>query len=342
MGTKKFGIKTFESFTSPVVEYIKKVYDEGDRSLPITPGSTEQMIRGYDSFSIDIHQISSEDEETKKPIRDLTRSIAIELIPDWVNIKSFENHIAKVINTNEDPNDVLCLAVRLVCPKINYVIESKRIPLTEISKKTPIKFQQIDLDDVVGKIEITSELIRTKGTNPSNSTIAFSNYTILSRNRTVSFFIDEIEDIGGNSLQIEPGDIKDKLFEMKNGEPLGVDPPKLIYHEDFKMFFNNGDDYNTVQAILILIGLPYCECLLKWIVFGKPNFAKDEHRVLIKFICELCETREKDFEDIASEADAEKKSKKYILLSSQLFSNIQKMGKGWKKMLNQIIQSEIK
>lgn len=195
---------------------------------------------------------------------------------------------------------------------------------------------------MIDKIEVQSELIRANSSNITNSTIAFSNLTILSRNRSIAFYIDEVETIGGNALTITPGDTKDKMFIIKNTNPLGVEPPSLIYHKQFKDFFNNGDNYQTVQSIMILIGIPYCEQLLKWIVYGKPDYMKEEHLAIIKLIGEICDIREKDFEEITNEANESKKTQEYLRLSILLFINIQGKGKGWKNMLYQIVQNEKK
>ncbi len=270
----------------------------------------------------------------------MTDTISIELYPDWTNKSGFESKLPKLLNTGENPNEVLVLAIRLVCPKLNFVIESKRLLLNEILEKSPIKFSPFNLNDVVGKIEVQSELVRAKSSNPTSDTIAFSNLTILSRNRTISFYVDEVDDIGGAALPITPGDTKDKMFVMKNLKKLGTDPPTLIYHNQFKDFFNNGDKYLTVQAIMILVGQPYCEQLLKWLVFGKPDYEKKEHKIIIKFIGELCDKREKELEEITKEADEGKKSLEYLKLSSLIFENIQSVGPGWKKMLFNTIQKE--
>lgn len=341
MGTKKFGIKTFESFTTPVIEFEKKVYDHDGNALPITLGKEEPTVRGFNSFSIDIHEIE-EDEENKKPIREVTDSITVELIPDWVNKTGFDDTVNDFLNKGEKADEILALAIRLVCPRINYVVESKRVSLKAITERKPIKFSDIDLNDVIGKVEVQSELIRIKNSNPTNSQIAFSNLTVLSRNRNVAFYIDEVEDVGGNALPIMPGDTGNKMFVMKNLNPLGVEPPTLVYHKKFKNFFNSGDDYETVQCIMLLIGLPYCEQLLKWIIFGKPDYGKEEHQVIIKLIGELCDSREKDLEEITNEADDSKRAQAYLKLSSLQFENVQGMGRGWKKMLRQIVENEKK
>lgn len=341
MGTKKFSIKTFESFTTPVVEFEKKVYDHDGNALLITPGKKEPTVRGFNSFSIDIHEIG-EEEESKRPIREVTESITVELLPDWVNKKGFDDTVDNLLNKGEKADEILALEIQLVCPRINYVVESKRISLKAITEGKPIMFRSIDLNDVVGKVVVQSELIRTKNSNPISPHIAFSNLTVLSRNRSIAFYVDEVEDVGGNALPITPGETLDKMFAMKNMNPLGVEPPTLVYHKEFKDFFNNGDDYETVKCIMLLIGLPYCEQLLKWIVFGKPDYGKEEHQVIINLIGELCFYREKDMEEITNEADDDKKVQSYLKLSNLLFENVQGMGTGWKKMLRQIVENEKK
>lgn len=339
MGTQKFNIKTFESFSTSIVEFKKRVYDSQNIQLRISPGKANPHERGENSFSIDIHEIEKED-ETKDNLRKLTDTISIELIPDWVNKKSFEEKLKKVINKNESPNEVLSLAIRLVCPKINHVIESKKISITDLYQNKAIKFNKINLNDVVGKIEVHSELIRNKSSNPTKSTIAFSSLTILSKNKTITFYVDEVDDIGGSSLPIIPGDTKDKMFVMKNSKQLGGEPPRLIYHKQFENFFNNGDDYETVQTLMILIGFPYCEQLLKWIIFGNPDFEKKEHISIIKFIGDLGDKKESELELVRKEANEGKKIEEYLKLSNQIFENIQGLGIGWKKMLLQIIKNE--
>lgn len=341
MGTKKFGIKTFESFTTPVVEFEKKVYDNEGNSLPITPGKEEPNVRGFNSFSIDIHEIGVED-DNKRLIREVTKAITIVLIPDWVNKTGFDDTVANLLNKGEKSDEILAMVIRLVCPRINYVVESKRVSLKAITERKPIRFSDIDLNDILGKVEVHSELIRTKNSNLTKQQIAFSNLTVLSRNRSVAFYIDEVEDVGGNALPITPGETGDKMFVMKNLNPLGVVPPTLVYQKKFKNFFNNGDDYETVKCIMLLIGLPYCEQLLKWIVFGKPDYGREEHLVIINLIGELCESRDKELEEITNEADDNKKTQAYIKLSNLLFENVQGMGQGWKKMLRQIVENEKK
>ena len=236
----------------------------------------------------------------------------------------------------------MALTVRLVCPKLNFVIESKRLSLSDISDRKPIKFKPFTLNDVIGKVEVQSELVRVKSSNPTTSTIAFSNLTVLSRNKTIAFYVDEIDDVGGTALPIIEGDTKDKMFTMKNLGNLGTEPPTLIYHKQFKTFFNNGDEYKTVQVIMIIIGMPYCEQLLKWIVYGNPNYEKKEHKVIIKFIGEICDKRENEFREITIETDEKKKTMEYLKLSNLIFENIQNMGYGWKKALYEIVQNEKK
>ncbi|MDF3078640.1 MAG: hypothetical protein K0S09_2529 [Sphingobacteriaceae bacterium] len=338
MGSQKFEIKTYQCFTSPVVEYIKRVYDLSGNILPISPGKETPTARGYNSFSIDLHEIRRSDEGTI-PLRELSLAIIIELLPDWVDRLKFESDLPKILNNGEDANSSLALTIRLVCPKLNFVIESRIISITDIYSKTPIKFHPFYLDDVVGKVEVQSELVRVKHTTPSGPTLAFSNLNILARNRSVSFFIDEVDDIGGTALPILPGDTKDKMFVIKNSS-LTDGPPVLIYHKQFKDFFNNGDDYETVQAIMILIGLPYAEQLLKWVVYGNPNYEKKEHKALIKYIGELCEIREYELKSITEEADELKKRDEYLKLSACIFDAVQNVGSGWKKMLYNIVRNE--
>ena len=339
MGTQRFNIKTFESFTSPVIEYKKRVYDSTGSTLPISPGKVNPQERGENSFSIDIHEIIKED-DTKINIRKLTEEITIELIPDWVNKAGFESKLPKILNKGETPDETLALIVRLVCPKINFVLESRRILITDVSYNKPIKFKSFQLNDIVGKVEVQSELVRIKSSNPTNPTLAFSSLTILSKNRSIIFYIDEVDDVGGNALPIAPGDIKDKMFVMKNLKKLGGEPPRLIYNKQFEDFFNNGDDYKTVQIIMILIGLPYCEQLLKWIIYGNPDYEKKEHLVIIKFIGEICDKKESELELITKEANEGKKSEEYLQLSNSIFENIQNIGIGWKKLLYQIVKNE--
>lgn len=337
----KFDIKTYESFSAPVVEYKKKVYDKDGNALTISPGKENITERGYNSFTIDIHEIEGGD-DNKTSIRKITESISIELLPDWVNRPGFESALPKIINKGETAKEVLALAIRLVCPKINFVIESKRLSIAEISDKKPIKFKQFNLNDVVGKVEVQSELVRVKSSNPTTSTIAFSNLTVLSRNKTIVFYVDEIDDVGGSALPITEGDTKDKMFVMKNLKKLGTEPPALVYHKQFKDFFNNGDKYETVQIIMVMIGMPYCEQLLKWIVYGNPNYEKKEHKVIIKFIGEICDKRENELKEITIETDEKKKTIEYLRLSNLIFENIQNMGYGWKKTLYEIVQNEKK
>ncbi len=339
MGSQKFNIETFESFLSPVIEYKKRVYDSNGNMLHISPGKAISTERGESSFSIDIHEINKED-DTKESIRTLTEEITIELIPDWVNKDGFESKLQKILNKGESPDETIALTIRLVCPKINYVIESKRVSITDIYYNKPIKFKPFQLIDVTGKVEVHSELVRIKSSNPTNPTIAFSNLTILSKNRIITFYIDEVDDIGGNALPITPGDIRDKMFLMKNSKKLSVDPPRLIYNKQFEAFFNNGDDYKTVQVIMVLIGLPYCEQLLKWIIYGNPDYEKKEHLVIIKFIGELCDKKESELELITKEVNEGKKTEEYLHLSNSLFENIQSMVTGKKKILYQIVKNE--
>jgi len=341
MGVKKFDIKTYESFSGAVVEYKKMVFDKNGQLLTISPGKNSPTERGENSFSIDIHEIGEID-ENKKPLREITNSISIQLLPDWINKIDFESKLFSVINKGEAAEDSLALSIRIVCPKINYVIESKKIPIREISERKPIIFKTFNLDDIVEKIEVQSEIVRTKSSNQTIATVAFSSHTILSRNRTITFYVDEIAEIGGKALPIEPGDTKDKMFVMKNLKKLTQNPPVLIYHKQFKNFFNDGDKYETVQTLLLLIGQPYCEQLLKWIVFGSPDYEKKEHKAIIKFIGEICDKRESELEKVTKEDDHKEKILKYLELSNLLFENIQNVGSGWKKMLYRIIQNEKK
>lgn len=339
MGTKKFEIKTYESFSGPVVEFKKIVHDQNGNVLLISPGKENPNERGYNSFSIDLHEIEHGDE--KFPIRKFTESIFIELLPDWINKSSFDLELNRIINKGEIAQDTIALSVKLICPRLNFVIETKRITISDISVQNPIKFKPLNLIDIVGKVEVQSELIRIKSSNPFNSTKAFSNLNVLSRNRSIAFFIDEIDDIGGTALPILPGDTKDKMFIIKN-DTYGTEPPILIYHNQFKDFFNNGDDYKSVQLIMILVGIPYCDQLLKWIIFGNPNYEKKENKVIIKFIGEICDKREQELKEITDETDESKKREEYLKLSNSVFANIQSLGGGWKRMLFNIVQNEKK
>lgn len=339
MGTQKFPIKTFESFSNAVVEFKKRIYDSKGNQLKISPGKANPFERGENSFSIDLHEIELED-SLMVELRRLTDSIQIELIPDWVSKAAFEEKLPKIINSGENSKDVLALAIRVVCPVLNLVLESKRVPIEDVNSGKPIKFKAISLNDVVEKVEIQSELVRVKNSNPTKSTIAFSTLTILAKNKTESIYIDEVKDIGDSALPIVPGDTKDKMFVMKNIHQFGVEPPRLIYHRQFESFFNNGDDLKTVQTLMILIGLPYCELLLKWIIYGNPNFEKKEHISIVKFIGELCDKKESELELIRKESNEAKKTEEYLKLSSLIFENIQGLGVGWKKMLLQLIKTE--
>jgi len=96
MGIKKFDIRTYHSFKTPVVEFEKRIYDKDGNTMIITPGKDDPTIRGFNSLSIDIHEIG-EDDESKKPIRKVTDGISIELIPDWVNKVDFYEKVLKIL-----------------------------------------------------------------------------------------------------------------------------------------------------------------------------------------------------------------------------------------------------
>lgn len=339
MSTVHLDIKTFESFSGPVVEFKKRIYDQDGKPLLISPGKVNPYEKGGNSLSINIHEIDTGN-DSKALLRDITESISIDVTPDWINKVSFENKLPDILNTDEEGNQVLALAVRLVCPKINFVIESLNISLADIYTNKPIRFKPFSLDDVVGKVELQSELLRVKSSNPSKPTVAFSSYTILSKNKPVSFYIDEIDDVGGNFLALIPSDdLRDRIFEFQDKNIGGSEIPKLLYNKQFKKFFNNGDNYKTVQAIMILIGLPYCERILQWAIFGKPNFDRKDHASAMKFIAEICDFKESDLETIWKLDDARRKDE-YLKYSGRLFENIQSLGSGWRKMLYQIVQDE--
>src|SRR6185503_19212924 len=111
MGTQKFNIRTYESFSTSVVEFRKRIYDNQNTELKISPGKANPFERGENSFSIDIHEIEAQD-ETKNSLRKLTDTISIELIPDLVNKIGFEEKLSKVVNNGENPQEVLSLAIR--------------------------------------------------------------------------------------------------------------------------------------------------------------------------------------------------------------------------------------
>ena len=71
-----------------------------------------------------------------------------------------------------------------------------------------------------------------------------------------------------------------------------------------------------------------------------PNFSKQEHKGIIKFIAELCDTKESELEALCSSGNPKDKEQKYLSLSLLLFENVQDMGKGWKKYLYNLIKKE--
>ncbi len=339
MGTHNFHIKTFRSFDSSVIDFSKRILDKDDNIMIISPGKTDPYSRNHNSNSISIHEIHDINNNAIN-LRDFTESIKIELTPNFVNKKTFDTSILKILNANEDPYDTIAVSINATCPKLNYVIDSRTIPLKDIENMTSILIGPILLNDIVGKIEIESELIRIKNSNQGAYEIANSRYTILAINKTISVFIDEVEEIGGNSLVIEPANLGEKLFAFKNINPLGIELPTLEYNEELKSYFSNGDKYKTVQAILMIIGYPYMENLLKWIIFGRPDFKKDSHLSVIKFISEICEKHEDEIEELNIESDLEIKLKGYFLLSNKLFENIQEISKTWKGIASNLITNE--
>ena len=109
-------------------------------------------------------------------MRELTSTISVELIPEWVNKVEFGKKIRNILFDEESPEDTLRLNVRIWCPEINYVINSIVIDLEYINQMKPIIFSQIDLADSVGKLEINSSLVRIKGSRKHESTGPVQNY----------------------------------------------------------------------------------------------------------------------------------------------------------------------
>ena len=122
MSTQIFQIAPYKSFNKPVVEYEKKIYNNNGNNI-------DKFKRGYNSFSIDIHEI-----EEGEPIRKKNPFIDIELTPDWCDKKNIHESIQEKINDGENPEDVISLSIRLICPKIKYVIQSINIPIDHIQE----------------------------------------------------------------------------------------------------------------------------------------------------------------------------------------------------------------
>ena len=245
-----------------------------------------------------------------------------------------------MLDKDEDPYEVLELSVRILCPSLSYVYEAKALSLKAIDDQKPIIFNDINLDDVKGNLRVSSELVRKKKHKPSNNPIAFSKYSVLAKNDSITFYVDETDVVGGNRLQIHPAETGNHMFRFKNSSKNSVRPPVLEYHKDFEAFFNAGDEFKSVQSILLLIGFPYLDRLLRWIVFGNPNFDDPEHMAIVKFIAELCEIKSSELQDLSYSGEENDKITKYLGLSDEIFMEIQTLQSGMKKMLYSIITSE--
>lgn len=158
MGTKKFSVQTYSRFNYPVIEFKKRILDDKNNSLKINLGGQDEYEKGVNSTSIDIHKIEC-DSNKFCYLRELTSTISVELIPEWVNKDDFGKKISKILFDEESPEETLRLNVRIWCPEINYVIDSVAIDLEYINQEKPIVFKQIDLADSIGKLEINSSLV---------------------------------------------------------------------------------------------------------------------------------------------------------------------------------------
>ena len=142
-------------------------------------------------------------------------------------------------------------------------------------------------------------------------------------------------------MNILPTDLKKRLWGFNYEYPFGINIPELLYHKDLEEYFNNGDDYNSVKILMLMIGPIYCDKILRWILFGTPDFENPQHKAVISFIGDLCDTKESAFIAIADESD-EHKVRKYLELSDIIFKNIQVHNLNWKDFLTKIIKSEKK
>lgn len=338
MGSKKFAVQTYTRFNYPVIEFRKRILDDKNNSLKINPGGQDEYEKGVNSTSIDIHKI--EDNGNKFTyLRELTSTVTVELIPEWINREDFNKKIKGILFEEESPEDALRMNVRIWCPEINYVIDTIMVDLEYINTGKPIIFNKIDLADSIGKIEINSNLVRTRGSNKHEFNRTNSKLSVIAKNADIVFYIDAIARIGGNFLNILPTDLKKHLFGFNNEFPFGTQIPELEYHKDLEEYFNNGDDYNSVKILMIMIGPIYCDKILKWILFGNPDFENPQHKAVISYIGDLCNMKESLFTAIADESE-ELKVRKYSELSDIIFKNIQIHNLNWKDFLSKIIKTE--
>lgn len=338
MGARKFRVQTYSRFNYPVVEFTKRVLNEKGEPLKINPGGQNEFERGVNTTSIDIHKIDCS-ESRFSYLREIATNIKLEVIPEWINENNFHSKLDGILFEGEIPEDTLMLNCRLWCPDINYVIESKLVSLSDVRENKPILFDNINLDDCTGRIEMTSHLIRKKGTSKLEFNRTNSKLAVIAENASITFYIDAVEKIGGNFLNIIPADTGQHMFHFRNETVYGGQSPELEYHKDFERYFNNGDDYNSIKIMMIFLGPLYGDKLLRWVLFGTIDFENPKHKAIVSFLGELCERKESFFVKAVDEVD-EKKIKYYFELSEALFKNIQVQNLNWRKFLEKMIKAE--
>ena len=293
--------------------------------------------KGLGSNTIYINNVQISEEEVI-PLRELTKTVKIELLPVQ-NFDDIIEELRSVVNLNEDPNQVLILRSYLECPESKWCSEPVETSI-EDSKEKIIEFT-LNVNDVVGKILITNEYVRTKGSNLTNKPIATSKDSIVGSNSQITIFVDDPPEIGSDFFPIKDDNLEKLLFDIKDFENPAVNLPALYYHSDFKRYFES-EKFESVKLILSGILPLYIDFVLKkYFASGKADGSDEDVQAVIKFVAEVCDVSPSVLFEQINESDAEDRFTRYAEYSIKLFRGIQTHNNNsYKTLYKSIIKKE--
>lgn len=267
--------------------------------------------------------------------------LSVNLSTTWESATGI-NDLKFLVDETEKPEEILSLVVQIWCKTTRWCSEQKHIPLNEIGTKKSFKFD-VPINEVKELLTISAFVLREKGNSKTLLRKANTKYSILSESEEITIQIDEMKDIGGAYLPIEPANIGDKVFEM-DGLDKETDIPRIKYSEEFKEYFTR-DDLQTVNITFIMSMFYFLDSYLKWLIFVSHNAPSDKkYKSVLDLFSRYCNiTKPKLIEIIQMDKYSPEQTKEFLKLSQDLFDGLQTNSDfKYKKELLKIIKAEAK
>ncbi len=326
-----------------------------ERNIPISPyitiddiinlegyiiiGENQQRIELPDNKSLNLFNYTISGEASIFPRN--YESFILCITPKWQ--KGFnEGHLQSLILDGELLFQTLKLKIQVSCKTSRWCSNQYSIDLLEVKNGISLEIK-IPLSEIKDEITLSGFLIRIKTNGKNENRKANKIYSVVSKCEDVIIQIDEIKEIGGSHLPIDPEELGNLLFDIK-GLDDDFELPRIKYSAELKEYFVR-DNLNIVNTTFMMSFFYFCDTYLKWLIFTcKYDYNDKNHNALIDLLAKYCDITKTDFKNLIEEEKySQDQIKGYLSLSSKLLYGIQYESKlNYKNTLKQMIKDEMK